>query len=238
MAKMLLLNPARRRAARKTRRAPSAAQLRARAKFAAMARARSGARKARSARRSNPVASYRRRARSQVRRRRNPINVRGLFNVGSYFAPIKEAAIQGAGAVAMDYAFGYVNRYLPLSMQRVPGTVGVGDAVKAVLTVALGRVLARVTRSNLPTKAAIGALTVQFRDITLALMPGSPVNGLGWYSPAAVTQMNNRTGLTQRRNLSAFTTSGTPLLSGQMGAFVPGASPLLSRARTSAMRRG
>lgn len=236
MAKMLLLNPA----ARKTRRAPSAAQLRARAKFAAMARARarSAGRKARSARRSDLVAGYRRRARSRVRRENNPINVRGLFNVGSYFAPIREAAIQGAGAVAMDYAFGYVNRYLPLSMQRVPGSVGVGDAVKAVLTVALGRVLARVTRSNLPTKAAIGALTVQFRDITLALLPGSPVNGLGWYNPAAVTQMNNRTGLTQRRNLSAFTTSGTPLLSGQMGAFVPGASPLLSRARTSAMRRG
>lgn len=232
MAKMLLLNPAKRRT-RKTRRAPSAAQLRARAKFAAMARARS--RKSRSA---NPVSSYRRRARSRIRRRRNPINVRGLFNVGSYFAPIREAAIQGAGAVAMDYAFSYVNRYLPVSMQRVPGTVGVGDAVKAVLTVALGRVLARAMRSNLPTKAAIGALTVQFRDITLALLPGGPVNGLGWYSPAAVAQMNTRTGLTQRRNLSAFTTSGTPLLSGQMGAFMPGPSPLLSRARTSMMRRG
>lgn len=238
MAKMLLLNPAKRRS-RKSRKAPSAAQLRARAKFAAMARARSSGRKSR---RSNPVGAYRRsaarRSYARSRRRRNPINVRGLFNVGTYFAPIKEAAIQGAGAVAMDVAFGYVNRYLPASMQRIPGTVGVGDAVKAILTVAIGRVLARLTRSNLPTKAATGALTVQFRDITLALLPPTMQPALGWYSPAMTTQMNARTGLTQRRNLGAFTNAGTPLLSGQMGAFTNAGSPLLSsRLRTSAMRR-
>lgn len=242
MAKMLLLNP---KARRKTRKAPSAAQIRARAAFAAMARARAG--RSRPARRSakrrgNPVASYRRRVASYRRRtarRRNPINMRGLFSMGSYVAPLKEAAIQGAGAVAMDVAFGYINRYLPASVQRVPGTVGVGDAVKAILTVAIGRVLARVTRSNLPTKAATGALTVQFRDITLALLPPSMQPSLGWYSPVQVTQMNARTGLTQRRNLGAFTNAGTPLLSGQMGAYTNAGTPLLSasRLRTSAMRR-
>ena len=234
MAKMLLLNPAKR---RRTRKAPSAAQLRARAKFAAMARAR---RKG-GPRRSNPVNAYRRRAarRTYSRRRRNPINVRGLFNVGSYIAPLKQAAIQGAGAVAMDVAFSYVNRYLPATMQRVPGTVGLGDAVKAILTVAIGRVLARLTRSNLPVQAATGALTVQFRDITLALLPPAMQPALGWYSPAAITNMNARTGLTQRRSLGAFTNAGTPLLSGQMGAFTNAGTPLLSAGRlgTSAMRR-
>jgi hypothetical protein len=238
MSKMLVLNPVRGKRRSKSRKAPSAKQKAKWARSARMARARSAKRNP-----AGAVASYRKRRVSRStaavatrrRRRRNPISVGRVFNLRSYMAPLKDAAVMGAGAVAMDVAFGYVNRYLPASMQKVPGQVGIGDAVKAVLTVAIGRLLAGPTR-GLSNKAAMGALVVQARDVTMALLPPGMVPSLGWYNPTQVAQMNTRAGLT--RNLNAFTQGRTPMLA----AFAPAGSqsPILStqRLRTSARRMG
>lgn len=247
---MLLINPAKRakrKGSAKRRKAPSAAQRANWARFARMARSRAGSRsanpasrrRARSAgpvrRRRNPV-SYVRRAVS--RRRRNPIKLGGsLFNFRSYLAPLKDAAVMGAGAVAMDVGFSYVNRYLPASMQKVPGTVGVADALKAVLTVALGRLLAKPTR-GLSNKAAMGSLVVQFRDITMQLLPPGSLpglNGLGFVTPAytvpqirrasSYTRPGNTTGISmitqgQRSPILGMITQGqrSPLLGARVAA--------------------
>lgn len=263
MSQMLLINPKRRakRSGAKRRKAPSAAQRANWARFAAMSRRKAAGsrarnpikararRKARVSRRRNPIMVYARKRRST--RRSNPVSSNmggGLFNFRSYIAPLKEAAVMGAGAVAVDVAFGYINRYLPASMQKVSGSVGVGDAVKLVLTVALGKMLAGPTR-GLSRKAAMGSLVVQARDITMTLLPPSitaPMNGLGFVNPARVVpQMGSRVNANMRANAGTgganfntvsglgMYTGGTPLLSatrnGGMGVYT-GGTPLLSRA--------
>jgi hypothetical protein len=230
MSQVLLINPRKRgRKSAKRRKAPSAAQRANWARFAAMARRKSASGRARNpikahkrrrvARRRNPIISY---ARRRSARRRNPTGRSmggGLMNFRSYITPIKDAAVMGAGAVAVDMAFGYVNRYLPVSMQVVPGAVGAGDAVKAVLTVALGKLLSGPTR-GLSQKAAMGSLVVQMRDITMKVLPAS-VTGMGFYNPGRVVPSSVRvTGNT--RAISAGQGA-----SGGVGMYTQGASPLL-----------
>jgi hypothetical protein len=226
----------------------SAAQRAATARMLAANRAkRSGYAKRK--RRMNPVSTAVRRVVRRGRmRRRNPIGGGvGLFNLRSYMAPLKDAAVMGAGAVAMDMAFGYVNRYLPASVQVVPGTVGAGDAVKAVLTVALGKLLSKPTR-GLSSKAAMGSLVVQMRDVTMKLLPASmmPVNGLGYVNAGRVVpQINARVNANRRAVVGdggaagtmGLYTGGTPLLSraGNVGQYT-GGTPLLSRASAPARR--
>lgn len=179
----LLLNPRKRRASRKSgkrRGNPSAKQRANWARFAKMARARAAGRSpnpsprrahrsASRSRRRNPIVAY-----NPRRRRRNPISLGGgsggLLNFRSYFGPIKDAAIMGAGAVAMDMAYAYATPYLPAMLQRVPGRLGMGDLAKMVLTVAFGKLLSKPTR-GLSMKAAQGALVVQARDIALTFVP-------------------------------------------------------------------
>lgn len=236
MAEILLLNPrARGKGSKMAKKRRSAAQRRATAKLVAMNRARKGRKARRSnpaprsygpavsrrsrARRRNPVAAFRRR---RAGRRSNPISMTGIMG------PIKEAAIQGAGAVAMDMAFGFVNRYLPASLQRVPGQVGVGDAVKMLATVMLGRALRGPTK-GISMKAATGALTVQFRDLTLGFFPqaAGSVAGLGYMVPGRVATAQTRVG-PNRTRLSAYAQPGqSPLLSRYAA---PGQTPLLSSA--------
>lgn len=247
MATTLLLNPRRRRRSKsKAKRRASPAQRAARAAFAARARARRSnpapKRRARRrvARRSNPIASYRR----SVRRRRNPSGRMsgGLTNLRSYLGPIKDAAVMGVGAVAMDVAYAYVQGYLPAMLRRTPGKVGAGDVAKMLLTVAFGKLLARPTR-GLSSKAAMGALVVQMRDIALSFMPATvaapaaAVNGLAYFSPARVVPGSARVtggaGYTQAggRGVGAYVASPSPLLAG-VGRFVnANGSPLLARGR-------
>ena len=264
MSQMLLINPrkrARKAATAKRRKAPSAKQRANWARFAAAARARSAghrraanpikyAKRRRSAakRRHNPVVTLRRRS----ARRRNPIRMGGgLFNFRSYLAPIKDAAVMGAGAVAVDMAFNYINPYLPASVQKVPGKVGVGDAVKLLITVALGKVLSGPTR-GLSQKAAMGSLVVQARDITMTLLPPSVTGmaGLGFVNAGRVVpSINTRANANNRPmqvgaggavrsgsvNGLGMYTGGTPLLSGGVGMYA-GGTPLLARANMSRAR--
>lgn len=224
MAQMLLLNPKGRTMARKTKRkarkAPSAKQRANWARFAAMARS-----KSRSARASNPKrrkGAARRRnpspvvysARRSTRRRRNPISLGGGRSIVSAFmGQVKTAAVQGAGAVAIDFAYGQLSRFLPAMLQRTPGRLGLGDVVKMFVAVALGELLNKPTR-GMSRQAATGSLTVQISDIVRGFMPAGM---LGYYVPATVVNANTRIGPNSRGpvmlprqspSLSAYTRPG------------------------------
>lgn len=222
MAEMLLINPRRR---RKTRRAAATTTRRRRVTrrrrnpMPAVARP-LFARRRRTARRANPIARMRRR----TMRRRNPIG--GRMGTGMIMAAIREAFVGGAGAVAVDLAMGQINRYLPASLKTVPGTVGAGDAVKALITVTLGHLLARPTR-GLSRKMALGALTVQSANIMKSFVPATMA--MGYASPARIVRGVNTVG----PNMGAYT-QGSPLLNAYTRSNV---TPLLSANRSSAMSR-
>ena len=238
MAELLLINPGRK-VAKKTRKSHrSAAQRRATAKLVAMNKARRG----RKARRANPIGGKVRRvarraahrtysAVRRIRRRRNPI---GIGSASSYVGMFKDAMIDGAGAVAMDVGFGYVNGMLPASMQRTAGSLGVGDAVKAIFSVAVGKLLNRATR-GLSMRAARGALTVQMADIVRGFVPASlPMGGrLGYTTAAPVINASARVGPNGVGRVGAYVQPGaTALLNGprgNLGAYMPpGVTAMLS----------
>jgi len=200
MAEMLLINPRKRKAARKARRANPVAKRRV------------------MRRRKNPIHTMKRR----VMRRRNPISM-GMG--GGYMTAIREALMGGAGAVAMDLVFGQVNKFLPATLQKNPGTVGTGDAIKAVLTVFIGHALNKPTR-GFSKKAAQASLTVQAHDIIRSFVPATMA--LGYYSPAMTAQGTNRVGPI-RKGVNAYTSGGTPLLNAYQAS--GGASALLNGAR-------
>lgn len=216
MAEMLLINPRRR---RKTRKAASTTTRRRRVTT-------------RRKRISNPIGKplarrvmRRRNPIARMRRRRNPIG--GRMGTGMLMAAIREAFVGGAGSVAVDLAMGQINRFLPATLKVTPGSIGAGDAVKALITVTLGHFLARPTR-GLSRKMAQGALTVQAANLMRGFVPATMT--LGYASPAMIAQGTNRVG----PNMGAYV-PGTPLLNAYMK---PGPTALLSRAqRTSAFNR-
>ena len=217
MAEMLLINPRRRRKATAKRRTTRARRRNPVARVMA-----------RPARRRNPVAAMKRRV---MRRRRNPIGMNaGMMKM------IQDAFIGGAGSIAVDLAQGQINRFLPATLQTRPGTVGLGDGVKAVLTVVLGRALNRTTR-GLSMKMASGALTVQSAGIMRTLLGPTLGANLGFYTPGMVTNMNNRVGPIRNNMVGAYTPAGqTPLLSAYTK---PGVTPLLNgRGMTARAREG
>jgi len=227
MAEMLLINPRRRRAKAKARRASPKRRrnpVRATSSLTTMR-----------PRRRNPVAGLsRRRRRNPIaglsrRRRRNPIAIAGL-SANSFVAMLKDAAIGGAGAVGMDIAMGYANQYLPESMRTAPGAVNVGTAVKAVLTALAGQLLAKPTR-GLSRKMATGALAVQARDALVTFIPSGSMT-MGYASPATITQGTNRVGPV-RPGMNAYVRGRSPLLNAYVA---PGVTPLLSAARPRSAR--
>ena len=216
MAEMLLINP-RKRGTRKSnpkrrvmRRKPNPVTAMVRRKRNPLAAMR---------RRRNPLAAMRTRA-----RRRNPI---GGAMMSGYMSQIREAVIGSAGALGMDLVYGQINNFLPASLKNVPGTIGAGDAVKAVVTVALGGLLNKATR-GFSAKAARASLTIQSYNIMKTFLPSNLT--LGYASPALIAQGTNRVGPI-RRGMNAYT-NGTPLLNAYMA---PGKTALLSGAR---MREG
>jgi len=241
MAEMLLINPRRRRkASRKAGR--SAAQRAATRRLVAMNRRR----------RRNPVApsapmAMNPRRRRRVARRRNPVttmyrrrstrraNPALRFSARGIMAAIQNALVQGAGAVAFDVIHGQVQRFLPAALVPVAGKVGVGDLVKAGLTVLLGQMLSGPTR-GLSTKAATGALTVQAHQLIRSFVPSTlPLGyaGAGRVVPASARIGPNRAVV----GMGRYTQPGaTPLLNRytQPG----GMTPLLDGAGSSRAREG
>jgi hypothetical protein len=228
MAEMLLINPRRRRARKARKAGRSAAQRAATRRLVAMNRSR------RRSRRSNPAPAVvamnpRRRRMSRrrsnpvrmIRRRRNPAMLGG-FSFRSVIGAMQEALIQGGGAVAMDLLHGQINRFLPAMLQRTPGQVGLGDVVKASITVLVGTALRGPTR-GLSMKAATGSLTVQAYDIVKNLLPSTMQ--LGYMTPGVITQGQSNVG-PNRGMVGRYTQPGaTPLLNRYTQ---PGASPLLN----------
>jgi hypothetical protein len=216
MAEMLLINPRK----RGTRRASKRRVIRRRRSNPVTAMVR---------RKRNPLAAMRRRRNPMAamvrRRRRNPI---GGAMMGGYMSQIREAVMGGAGALGMDLVYGQINNFLPAALKRTPGSIGAGDAVKAVVTVALGGLLNKATR-GFSAKAAKASLTIQAYDIMKSFVPSTMAIGstrFGYASPALIAQGTNRVSPI-RRGMNAYT-SGTPLLNAYM---TPGRTALLSGAR-------
>lgn len=238
MAKLMLVNPAKRRRASAPKRRKVTTRRRRRNPIEALSRAPARRRRrnpiARVAavgrrRRRNPIARVSRR---RIARRRNPI---GGLNTSTLIAMFKDGAIGGAGAIGMDLIMGQLNAYLPITFQTVPGLPGVGDGVKAVLTALLGQGLSRKT-GGLSRKMAEGALAVQAHDIMKTLLPASMA--VGYYTPAALVNGSGRVGPQRMNGVRRYLPSGqaTPLLSKYMTS--GGASPLLSRAESTAEAEG
>jgi hypothetical protein len=231
MAEMLLINP-RRRTRRKAKRAAPA---RRRRNPLALARVMPRRRRnpvAAMRRRRNPIAAVRRR----VMRRRNPAMLGG-----NYMSAIREALMDGFGAVAIDYAYNMIAKNVPgvgTFLTPNPASVGTADAVKAVLTVVLGNALNGVTR-GFSRKAAKASLTVQSYQIMKKVLPATitgNLSGLGYMSPAVVAAGGNTRIGPIRGQMGAYTTPGaTPLLSAYTSS--GSASPLLSGAGAR-MREG
>jgi len=233
MAEMLLINP---RTRRKTRKANPAR--RRRRNPLALARV------VHRRRRRNPIAAVAR------RRRRNPIGMmkrrvmrrRNPAMLGGYMGAIREALMDGFGAVAIDYAYHMIAKAIPGTAGNMltpnPTSVGAADAIKAVLTVVLGNALNGVTR-GFSRKAAKASLTVQSYQIMKKVLPStisSNLSGLGYMTPAVVSSgYGTRIGPI-RGQMGAYTTPGaTPLLSAYTSS--GSASPLLSGS-TARMREG
>jgi len=228
MAEMLLINP-RRRTRRKAKRAAPARRRRNPLALARVVHRRRrrhnpiAAVHRRRARRRNPIGAMRRR----VMRRRNPSMLGG-----NYMTAIREALMDGFGAVAIDYAYHMLTNVMPASTKAYlqPGaSVGAADAVKAVLTVVLGNALNGVTR-GFSRKAAKASLTVQSYQIMKKVLPStisSNLSGLGYMSPAIVTAGGGTRIGPIRGQMGAYTAPGaTPLLSAYTSS--GSASPLLS----------
>jgi hypothetical protein len=212
MAEMLLINPQRRKSRRKT---AAKRRTHARVRKNPMTMTTTVRRRVK---RRNPMHMMRR----HVTRRRNPI---GTGMASTYLRDVREALMAGAGAVVFDIVHGQIKRFLPTSLQVTPGSIGAGDAVRAVITVVVGQALNGVTR-GFSKKAAMASLTVQAHDLLKGFVPASLP--LGYMSPAMVAQGTNRVGPIRGTTgmnaymrpgptplLSAYTT-GTPLLNGSV----------------------
>ena len=235
MAEMLLINP-RRRTRRKAKRAAPARRRRN-----PLALARVMPRR----RRRNPIAAVRRRRanpigamRRRVMRRRNPAMLGG-----NYMTAIREALMDGFGAVAIDYAYNMIAKAIPGTagtfLQPNAASVGTADAVKAVLTVVLGNALNGVTR-GFSRKAAKASLTVQSYQIMKKVLPAQitgNLSGLGYMSPAMIANGGGTRIGPIRGQMGAYLPSGTtPLLSAYTAS--GSASPLLSGGYGARMREG
>lgn len=175
---LLIGNPARRGRRRKARRrSASPAQRAARARFAAMARARSksGRRHRRRAHRvvhANPI--FHRRARRHVRRiRRNPIGV-GMFRGLS--ASLLGSAVGAGGAIANDIAFGFASMVLPATatspVSQSGGLNPIYYAAKTISALGLG-ILGKAVVGRHAVGAMEGALTVTFHDAMKQFLVGT-----------------------------------------------------------------
>lgn len=177
----LLLNPAKRRRARKSRKARSPAQRAATRKMLAANRARRpGSRRRRATVHANPVHHRRRSYRrnpigGRSRRAFNSVRASGAFNL------MKQGAMLGVGAVAVDILWGQLQRFLPASMAVPMNTDGstnwlyfAGKAAAAIGVATFGR---KVLPARFAEAAGVGALAIMAYQIGRSMVPSSLVLG-------------------------------------------------------------
>lgn len=181
MAQVLLMNPAKRRKARRANPKRRAA------------RRRNPAAVVRAAPRANPIRRHRRRRSNpivmrrvgRVRRRRNPISLGGA-SIGDL---IKNAAIGGGGSVAVDIIMGQVKPMLPTEMQT--GTQY--TLAKAAVTVGIGMLFAKMMGAT-GAKMAAGALTVQAANFISQQFAPSVGMPMGYFTPGMPVRNSARMG--------------------------------------------
>jgi len=172
---LLLVNPRKRRKARKTTAKRRTTRRTTHKRRAPVAR-----------RRHNPIRRRRTAAHRvhHVRRRRNPARRKMGF-----FSPIMPAAIAAVGAIGLDLVWGYA----PVPASWKAGTMGY--AAKGVGALALGAVLGMFMKKSTAEALAAGALTVTIhgalKDGISSSMPNIQMGeimpaGLGYMSPGVV----------------------------------------------------
>lgn len=231
MSQLLLVgNPIKRR--RKSAKRASPAQKRARAAFAARARARSGKRRTRHATVSNPI----RRRRHSVARRRTRRNPIGGTSMRSIVPMLKSAGIGAVGAVGVEVVYGFAMPYMPAMLQSpVSDTGGINPAYYAAKgAVAIG--LGIVGRKVLGAKAAQmveGSLIVTMHDLAKQFIAnsGMAVN-LGGVNPAQVLPP-----LPVSQNLRAYVPGASRLMQPRGVSQSAGLSAYVSAASRETARR-
>lgn len=136
---------------------------------------------------ATPVIRRRRRGKRVVsRRRRRSGGMRGMRMSGA-LGMLKQAAVGGAGAIAVDMAMGQVARFLPASLATPVDSSGQPQygyfAAKAALAIALGTYGTRlpVVGRYAPTMG-MGALTVLAYQFLRPM--AAQVMALGYFNPA------------------------------------------------------
>jgi hypothetical protein len=160
----------------------------------------------------------------------------GLRGLTSGIMPaVTDALVQGGGAVAFDVIHAQIARFLPPMLQRTPGAIGIGDAVKAIGTVMVGRLLNRPTR-GLAMRAAKGALTVQAYDMIRGFVPATLT--MGYAGAGMVVPGVSRIGPNRAVTMGRYTAPNTrsPLLNAYTAPNGP--TPLLNAASPARMREG
>lgn len=203
-AKVLLVNKARRKTTRKRKSTASRTRSKPRRK----------------------VAKRRASSSRSVRRvRRNPIGGGGIVN-RTIERQLKPAAIQAAGALGVDVAFGYLGGYLPAQFS----TGMLRHLTKGIGAVLLSTIAANFVRSSTANEIAKGSLTVTIHGaLTEAAQQFAPAVPLGYFSPAPVLRRSSALGVYTRANSSrgGFPTANllpAPSITGQ---------PSLGRVRRS-----
>lgn len=192
MPQLMLIGNPKRRSGAKRRRSPAQKAATRRMLAANRARKNPAARKRRrTARRSVAVAGpVRRTARRSVRRsaRRSFSGMTSGIRASGALGLVKAGAIGGAGAVAVDIAFGQAGRILPagwVSPMNADGSTNwLYFAAKAGAAVALGMYGRKVMPAPIAAKMAEGSLTVLSYQIMRGMIPASI--GLGYYNPVPV----------------------------------------------------
>jgi len=147
-------------------------------------------RKTTAKRRTSPVkrrtSVAKRRSTSAKRRtyKRNP-SARGMLN-RVLERQVKPAAVQAAGALAVDIAYGFLNRFIPAQFTEGP----LRHLTRGVGAIGISAVAANFVKQSWANEMAKGSLTVVMHDAAKEAIGGvMPQLPLGYYSPAMTTGM-------------------------------------------------
>jgi len=190
---------------------------------------------ARRAHRRNP----RRHRRHHYRRLRNPRSGGGRVSIrGVVRDTLVPAGVGAAGGVALNVVMGYLNPYLPASLQTTSGGFNaLNTAVQAAGALGVGYLAERFMGSGKGRMVAVGAMTVvlygALRNLTAGTgIPGLSGLGLTDYTPFPTSRtvgaylgrpVPRTGGHTILRGLG-YVTPGTvvgPSLAPRMGAYMP-----------------
>lgn len=150
----------------------------------------------------NPIGSRRMKS---VRRRRNPIQTRGIMGL------VRQAAVAATGALALDAAWAY----LPIPADWKIGALK--HAAKGAGAIVLGMLAGKIVTKATAEKMTMGALTVILhdaaRDVLATSVPGLKLDGMGYYSAGQVVN-----GLGEYVGASAMPSLAAPTMGEYMGA--------------------